>query len=181
MSFRNSTSSFGSVAKFFHWLISPLIILMLAFGFFMGDFPENAQGLIYGTHKLIGLTILFLMLLRLSWALVNPKPELPADTKAWQLLAERMVHFLLYMFALLMPLVGWIGSVAGGKPPRLGSIEFNLPIAPNKALAGAAFEMHETIAFILIALIVVHVGAALYHHVVKKDNILIRMLPNRRG
>lgn len=177
MSLRNTHLAYGSVAKFFHWATSVLIILMLVFGFFLEDVPKDYQPTTYNLHKLTGLTILLLMLMRLTWTLMNPKPALPADTLAWQRYAERVVHFMLYLFAILMPLVGWVGSVAGGRPPRVGDFYFNLPIAPNKALAEAAFETHELVAFILIFLISVHALAAMYHHYVKRDNILRRMLP----
>lgn len=180
MSYRNTLSSYGSVAKTFHWLISVLVICMLIFGYFLGDFPKDVQPLTYNLHKMTGITILFLMTLRLLWALVNPKPELPIGTLSWQRTAERIGHFTLYLFVILMPLSGWIGSVASGRPPHLGNVNFELPVPKDKALAGAAFDMHGTAAIILIVLLIGHVLAALYHHYIKKDNILIRMLPNGR-
>jgi len=179
MSLRNTTTAYGSVSKFFHWLISTLIILMLIFGYFLDDFPKDIQPITYNIHKLTGLTILALMVLRLLWALANPKPVLPTDTLPWQRTAERMTHFMFYVFVILMPLAGWIGSIAENRPPHLGGFNFELPIPRDKALAGAAFNMHGTVAIVLIVLISAHVLAALYHHFIRKDNILVRMLPGR--
>lgn len=176
MSYRNTDTSYGSVAKFFHWLISALIIFMLIFGYFLDDVPKDYQPITYNIHKLTGLTILCLMVLRLGWALINPKPVLLVALP-WERLAERMVHFMLYLFAILMPLAGWVGSVAANRPPHLGRLQFELPISQNKALSNAAFDVHGTTAIILIVLISVHVLAALYHHFIKRDNILVRMLP----
>jgi len=179
MALHNTSSSYGSVAKFFHWVISLLIIFMLVFGYFLGDFPESMQDFIYNFHKLIGLLVLALMLCRFVWALFNTKPALPSLTPAWQQSAERIFHFALYLFAFLMPLSGWVGSVADNRPPHLGNFQFNLPIKPSKALGHAAFDVHGTTAIILIVLISIHVLAALYHHFIKRDDILLRMLPNR--
>ena len=178
MSLRNTAASYGSVAKFFHWLISILIIFMLIFGYFLDDVPKDYQPMSYNIHKLTGLAILALMVLRLIWALVNPKPVLPTETLPWERLTVRMVHFMLYLFVILMPLAGWIGSVADNRPPHLGAINFELPIPQDKALANAAFDVHGTVAIILIVLISLHLLAALYHHFIKRDDILVRMLPN---
>ncbi|RDI46482.1 cytochrome b [Aquicella lusitana] len=177
MSLRNTVSTYGSVAKFFHWLIFLLLFFMIVFGFFLEDLPKDYQPVAYNLHKLTGLTILALMVLRGFWALVNPKPALPADTLAWQRMAERIVHFLFYVAVITMPLAGWIGSVAGGRPPHLGDFKFTLPIEQNKALAEAAFELHGIVAIVIIVLFVIHVTAALYHHYIKRDDVLRRMLP----
>lgn len=177
MSFRNTSNSFGSVAKFFHWVISPLVILMLAFGFFMEDVPEDYKGLVYNTHKLVGLTILFLMVLRLLWALTNPKPVQPRTTAPLLRLSAQLVHYALYLFVIVMAAAGWVGAVAGGRPPHLGDFMFSLPIEQDKGLAETAFTIHGYVAWVLIALVTVHVLAALYHHLVKKDEVLSRMLP----
>lgn len=173
----NTELTYGSVAKFFHWTIFILVALMLTGGFFLEDVPEAWQRTAYNGHKLIGLTILTLMLLRALWALINTKPTLPRDTKPWEKVAEHVVHGLLYVLLIAMPLAGWIGATAGGRPPKLGDIALALPVAENKALKEWAFGWHETIAFMLIALLCLHVGAALYHHFFKRDDVLRRMLP----
>ena len=177
---RNTLTSYGVVAKFFHWTIAFLIIFMLTFGYFLGDFPEAYKGTVYNLHKLTGLLILSLMLLRLCWALMNPKPILPVTIPGWQLVAERVVHCSLYIAAIGMPLAGWIGSCAAGRYPHVGDLEFILPIPQNKGIVEAAFNMHSIFAIALIILISIHALAALYHHFVKQDQILKRMLPSRR-
>jgi cytochrome b561 len=180
MSLHNTSTSYGSIAKFFHWLIATLIIGMLCYGFFLDDFPKDIQPITYNIHKLIGLSILTLITLRLLWAVTNAKPVLPADVGPWQRFAERIFHFLLYMFAFMMPLAGWIGSMAEGRAPHIGDVTLGFAIPKNKALADAAFQIHGNVAIILITLISLHVLAALYHHFIRRDNILVRMLPNYR-
>lgn len=180
MSLKNTELTYGSVAKFFHWLLFILILLMLVYGYFLDDFPKSYQPFTYNLHKLIGLTILILMLARALWALCNVKPKLPADTLPWERTAEKTIHFLLYFLIIAMPCAGLIGSVAGGKLPHLGNLKITLPIAQNKTLAELSFSVHNTLALIIICLISVHVLAALYHHFIKKDNVLRRMMPSRR-
>ena len=177
MQLRNTSTTYGAVSKFFHWLIFLLVLAMLIFGYFLDDVPKEYKAVAYNLHKLTGLTILLLMLLRLMWALTNSKPLLPAETSCWQRGAERIVHGLLYAALIGMPLAGWIGAVAGEKPPHLGDFQFNLPIAPSKALKNTAFDIHGYLAITIIVLVSVHALAALYHHFIKKDNILKRMLP----
>lgn len=150
---------------------------MIVGGFCLGYVPKEYKGVIYNLHKLTGLTILLLMLIRLIWKMVNVKPLLPPDTAAWQRRAERAVHNLLYLLMIAMPLAGWIGSSSAGKAPHIGDISFALSIPENKALIETMFEMHELIAYGIITLVSIHVVAALYHHYGKKDNVLRRMLP----
>jgi len=178
MALRNSQVAYGSVAKFFHWLIFLLVLFMIIYGYSLQYVPKDYQAFAYNIHKLTGVTILTLMILRLLWALSNPKPLLPLDVPHWERLLERFVHALLYLVLIVMPLAGWIGSVAGGRPPHIGDINLWLPIEQNKALAEAAFNVHNTTAIIIIVLVSLHILAALYHHFIKRDDILRRMMPH---
>ncbi len=181
MSLKNSTTTYGSAAQFLHWTIFLLVLIMIPLGYVMGDISDKAlRGQIVNIHKLIGILILILMLVRASWALRNVKPVLPFGTPLWQKRCERGLHFLLYAGLIIMPLSGWMGSVAAGRPPHLDHIVFELPIAQSKSVSGFAFDyIHVPLAIILIVLISIHILAALYHYFIKKDDILRRMLPHR--
>ena len=179
MPFKNTMTSYGSVTKFFHWLIFLLLFFMIIYGFFLDDFPKSYQPLTYNIHKLIGLLILVLMIMRGTWALFNVKPPLPFNISTWQRWAERSVHLALYFFVFAMPLAGWIGSSAAGRLPHLGPYALALKVPQNKSLVETSFYLHNKIAFVLIALFCIHAGAALYHQFVRKDDILKRMLPTR--
>ncbi|VVC76825.1 hypothetical protein AQUSIP_21520 [Aquicella siphonis] len=181
MGVKNTTTYYGSISQLLHWIIFLLVAGMLILGFVMGDVSDKTlRGEMINIHKLTGVLILVLMLLRVLWALYNVKPVLPFQTPAWQRLAERSMHVLLYLGLIIMPLSGLVGSVAGGKPPVLDGISIRLPIGLNKPLAKMAFEyVHEPLAVVLIVLISIHIIAALYHHFIKRDDILRRMLPSR--
>ncbi len=180
MSYKNTLTSYGSVSKFFHWFIAVLVLLMLCFGFFLENIPEAWKGVAYNVHKVTGVSILFLMILRIGWALINTKPMLPPNSGAIERLAAHSVHDLLYLCLIVMPLAGWIGASAAGRPPHLGGWEWLLPVAKSKALSMTGFAVHNTIAIVLAFLITIHILAAFFHHYILKDEILRRMLPNRR-
>lgn len=174
---KNTYSTYGSFSKTLHWLIFFLLLFMLIYGYSLEFVPKAYQGMAYNIHKLTGLTILVLMLLRLLWKLSNVTPLLPADTPPWQRGLDHLVQWLLYLTVIGMPIAGWVGASAMGRPPSLGKIALALPIEHNKTLADQAFLVHNTIAVIIIVLVSVHILAALYHYIIKKDRILERMLP----
>lgn len=176
MALRNSETSYGCIAKYFHWLMAILLIGMLIFGFFLDDIPKEYKGLAFTIHKLTGLFILFLAVLRLIWTTINLKPSLPLDILPWQRFFERFIHYSLYVLIIVMPLAGFLGAVAGGRPPRLGPIVFSLPINKSENVSSLAFFFHDKIAILLIIFISIHVLAAFYHHFIKADDVLRRMV-----
>jgi cytochrome b561 len=181
MSLRNTTSTYGSVAKFLHWLIALLVIGMLIIGA-MFDYFESIgiKGQVMAIHKATGVTILGLMLLRLLWALTNPKPRLPEHINALQGFLARSVHVLFYILLIGLPINGILLSSFAGRPINFyGLFEFILPVTSNKALAKQLSEIHEILAWTVLGLLVAHVFAALLHHFYYKDNVLRRMLPGQ--
>lgn len=175
-SFTNTGSSYGPISKFFHWVVGVLVILML-FSYFLSDIPDKVlRGVAFNAHKLIGLTILALMILRLLWAWRNPKPSLP-NTKLWERWLEHLVHWSLYLAIIIMPIAGWVGTSAGGFPPRIGKHTLDLPLQKSDSLSDLSFSVHNSLAIVIIVLVSLHVLAALFHYLIKKDNVLQRMLP----
>lgn len=178
MTLRNSTSTYGGVTKLLHWLVFILVVVLLIVGFTVEDIGDKAiRSNILNVHKLTGLTVLFLMLLRALWALTNPKPALPSDTPHWQRIAERIVHVSLYLALIAMPVSGWVMTSAAGKPPHFFNWILALPVPQNKPLSDYAWLTHEVLSLVIIILVSIHVAAALYHFFIKKDNIMQRMLP----
>lgn len=172
----NTQNSYGTISKIFHWIIFLLALVMVFVGYFMGDIKDEAlRGQVVNVHKMVGLAILVMMVLRAIWASFNTKPSLPG-TPVWEKWAERFVHYSLYAILFAMPIAGWVMSVAAGYAPRLGSWSISLPIPQSKTTSDTAFTVHNTLAIVLIVFVSIHVLAALYHYFFKKDNVLQRML-----
>lgn len=178
---KNTSSTYGSISKIFHWLIFSLVLIIIPLGYFMGDVSDKAlRGEVINLHKLLGLSILAIVVLRLLWMLINIKPKSNVDAPIWQRWAEKIVHYGLYICLFVMPLSGYIGSLSAGRAPHLGSFSLQMPLAKRESWAEFLFEsIHEPLAVIFIALITVHILAALYHHFIAKDNVLRRMLFGR--
>ena len=181
MAIKSNDRQWGSVARTFHWLMALLIIGNGALGLYMHELnPSMDKISIYAIHKSIGLTVLALFLLRLSWRWFDPRPrDLPMAR--WQKLAAHAAHGALYLLMLAMPLSGWLFNSAHGNPLQWFKF-FNLPalVEQNEDLADFFGDAHETLFWILVAVLVAHVGGALMHHFVERDNTLRRMLPFSR-
>lgn len=178
---KNTLDSYGSVAKFFHWLIFLLVAGLVIAGFFMSDLKNpELQGMVYNTHKITGITVLCLILLRLGWRLINPKPYLVFQQKTWEKLLEYLVHGLLYAVLVAMPITGLWMSTADGKAPHFFNYIISMPgVGINPAQADLMYGLHQKLAWTLIALVSLHVLAALKHHFYDKDNVLKGMMPKK--
>lgn len=174
---------YDSVAVTLHWLIAALIILMLAVGLVMEGLPVSIKFVVYNLHKSTGITIIGLSIFRLVWRLLNPPPTLPADMSRSQKFLAHTAHWMLYGFMITMPISGWLMVSALPQYPivffGLGEAPF-LPmpqLADPKAASAFLKSIHETLADGALVLLAMHIGAALQHHFIKRDTILLRMLP----
>ena len=176
---RNDADSWGAAAKAFHWTMALLVLAQIVLGLMAVGWhlsPTKIQ--LFFWHKSTGMLILALLALRLAWRLANPTPALPADTPAWERAAARGGHALLYVLMAALPITGWIVNSAANIPFRIFWV-IPLPalVAPDKSLADAVALVHRGL-FVLLALVLIaHIGAALRHHFVKRNDILTRMLP----
>ena len=179
MQWRNSIHSYGAVAKAFHWPLALVIIGMLAVGIYMEGLPVSPEKFsLYGWHKSVGVMVFALMLLRLGWKLMNVSPALPDGMRLHERMAAKGTHLAFYLLLLAMPVSGWLMSSTAGFPVSVFGW-FTLPdlLAPDTQLKELFTTIHELIGYALISLISVHVAAALYHHFIRKDTVLRRMLP----
>jgi len=168
----NTRSSYGSVAKFFHWTVALLIIGMLIFGYLMVGLTALT------VHKFIGLAILTLATFRLLWMLFNPHPQLPAGNPLLDTIAARGAQALLYVCMFGMPLSGWAMATGFGVPPHIGTLTLAMPGINIDHSIGSLFEtIHNTLAIGLIVILCLHVLGALKHYFIDKDNVLQKMLP----
>lgn len=177
----NTADAWGAPAKFFHWMVALLILVQIALGFAAALWRLSPLKLeLFVWHKSTGMLILVLMLARLAWRLANPSPSLPLQTPAWERYAAHASHALLYLLAVALPLSGWVINSAAGVP---FSIFWLVPlpaiVAPDERLEELAKLVHFSLLVALCLVLAVHIAAALRHHFVKRNAILIRMLPGR--
>lgn len=179
MQLTNTSTRYGWVIIFLHWLMAILIIGMLALGLYMVGLPNNLQKLkLYGWHKEFGLLVLMLATFRIGWRFANVTPVLPYDMPNIQKFLAHSVHWALYILMFAMPLTGWLLTSAAGLAPSFFGL-FVLPVlvAPNQELMQLFALIHTWLGYAFIGLICAHAGAALQHHFINKDDILRRILP----
>lgn len=177
MQLKNTRDRFGLIAILLHWLMAILIIGLVCMGLYMTELPVSKQKLIYyGWHKEFGMLVLMLVGVRLSWRLYNINPTL-VELPTWERVAARTVHWAFYFFMFLQPITGWLISSAAGLPVSFFGL-FVIPslIPANEEQRMFFTEMHQWLAYALIATFFLHVGAALKHYFINKDNIMQRML-----
>ncbi len=178
MSALSNTQRWGTVARLLHWVMALGIIVNGAWGLWMvGLAPSMKKINIFALHKSIGLTLLALALLRLAWRMIDRHPQAEPAPR-WQHLAARATHVGLYGLILAIPLSGWWFNSASGYPLQWFK-RFNLPAlgSHDSGLASIALAMHQYLFWLLIVVLVLHIGAALKHHYLDRDNTLARMLP----
>ena len=171
---------YRSGAKWLHWLIALMVFGLLGVGLYMTDMRISPQKIqLYMTHKSLGLTVLMLMLLRLAYRIKNPAPALPAGIPGWQKAASQITHLLLYLLLFAMPISGWLMNGASGFPMKyFGLVRVPDLLARNQEYLALFKAVHFYIAWTLMAVIALHVLAALKHHFIDRDTILRRMLPS---
>ena len=156
---------YTTVSAWFHWISATLIFVQLYTGFTFHDMDRGpARTDMFEWHKLIGVTILVLAIARLLHRLTVPPPALPDAMPGWQKLAARASHFLLYAAMIFIPYTG-VANVAGRAEGGMIDLKFGIPFPalPGDTPLGNLGESHETLVKLLIALMIVHVAAGLYH------------------
>jgi cytochrome b561 len=179
MFFRNTSEQFGVVAKTFHWLTLALLLGSFTLALTMIDLPLSPRKLqFYSWHKWFGVTVFLVTILRLGWRLLNPAPAQPVGMPRWQRRLAGLSHAALYAILIIMPLTGWVMSSALNLPlVYLGIIYIPSPFGVDPALGESMKLVHSGLAITLLVLVGVHVTAALYHHVILRNDVLRRMLP----
>ena len=179
---RYTTDRYNSVAKGLHWLMALLIIGLIPLGLYMHELPLSPQKLqLYSWHKWAGVAVFVLLLVRVAWRLAFPPPLLPWHMSRLQQQAAHAGHLALYLLMLALPLSGWLMSSAKGvQTVWLGVLPLPDLIGKDKVLGAQLAELHELLSWTLVALLVAHIGAALKHHWIDRDDVLTRMLPARR-
>ncbi|MBK7767583.1 MAG: cytochrome b [Sulfuritalea sp.] len=176
---RGSGTRYGGVAIGLHWLVALAIVGSFSVGLYMHDLPLSPEKLkLYSWHKWAGVTIFLFVLVRLGWRLLHRPPELPAAMPAWQRKVAAATHVLLYLLMFAVPLTGWLMSSAKGfQTVYFGVLPLPDLLVKDAELGDLLQQVHKLLNFSMAALVVAHLGAALKHHFIDRDDVLARMLP----
>jgi cytochrome b561 len=169
---------FNPYARLLHWLMALMVIAMLFIGVGMVSTTTEAYARLVAIHKPLGAAILLLVLVRLGVRFRHRPPPLPSDLPAWQRHAATLSHWLLYALMLLMPLIGWAMLSAGGYPVTLlDGVTLPALVPLDPALFAFLRGAHRYLALLLFATFLLHLAAALFHALIRRDAVLPSMLP----
>ena len=163
-------------ARALHWLMAILIAGMLALGWYMLSIENDPGSDWYFTlHKSIGIVVLILAVLRLLWRSGHAPAALPVQVPRWQVKASKLSHWALYGLMFAMPVAGLTGALLSKDGVTFFGVQLPRLLAPNHDLAELFFSAHAVIAWALVAVISLHVLAALKHLLLDKDGVFQRM------
>jgi cytochrome b561 len=169
---------YGVVAKTLHWLIFALLAVQYAIGSIMPHIGRKTlnEGWV-NWHFSVGAAILFFIVIRLVWRLLHPVPQL-ATLAPWERVVSGLTHWALYLLVLAMTLLGWAATNSRGWDVNL----FGIVTLPKISPTGSAWghecgDIHNILVYVLLGFILLHVVGALYHHFIKHDRVVARMLP----
>ncbi|HEU4625221.1 MAG TPA: cytochrome b [Steroidobacteraceae bacterium] len=178
---KEASARYGSLLISLHWLMLLLIVAVYACIELRELYPtgsEIREGL-KTWHFMLGIAVFALVWVRLLARFVRAVPPIVPQPPRWQLFLAHLTELAIYLFMIVMPLLGWLILSAENRPVPFFGIELPALIGPNKALAKQLEEIHETVGNVGYFLIGIHAAAALAHHYLHRDNTLVRMLPSR--
>ena len=165
-----------------HWAVALLIFAAFPLGVYMHDLPLSPDKLrLFSYHKWLGITVLLLAVLRVASRVAFAAPPLPVAMRPWERRATFAMHALLYALIFAVPLSGWLMSSASGfQTVWFGVLPLPDWVPMNKALAESLKALHKSLNLLLLVLVLVHMAAALKHHFIARDEVLVRMMPRWR-
>lgn len=183
----NTPLTYGAVSKTFHWLTALLILTAFPLGMIANGYPYDTsaqltvKATLFSVHKTVGVTVFFVALARILWALTQTKPGLLHADRRLESFAAETAHWMLYISLVIVPLSGWLHHAAtAGFAPIWWPFGQSLPMVPqSEAVAGFFSGWHVVFTKVLAASVLLHIAGALKHHVIDRDSTLRRMLPGR--
>jgi cytochrome b561 len=170
-------SHFSAPSRILHWTMAVLILAMLFVGVGMVSTVSRLHLTLLALHRPLGIALLALVVLRAAVRLIYGAPSLPTELPGWQRAAAHASHLVLYVLMVAMPLIGWSMLSAGGYPVVLAGGVHLPPIAPHNVVLYAALRTaHTWLAFALFATVLMHLGAALFHALIRRDGVLASMV-----
>ncbi len=183
MTYGTRTDRYPATSKLLHWLVAGCVLMTAPVAIAMTRIDKGpTQDALYNFHKSLGVLILILMVLRLVNRLAAGALAAEPGIEPWQKTVSSIVHTSLYVLLLAMPVVGYFANSAyGASTPFFGLFEIPAIVGQNEGLATQLFTLHRWVGWIVILLVLTHVSAALYHHFIRRDAVLKRMLPRAMG
>ncbi|MFM0551801.1 cytochrome b [Paraburkholderia sediminicola] len=178
---RPTRTHFSPLARLLHWTMAPLIIAMLFIGVGMVATVSSAHNTLIAIHRPLGIALLLLVVLRVGVRITRGSPPLPGDMPTPQRFAAKASHLVLYVLMAAMPLIGWAMLSAAGYPITLYGPLHLPPIAPhNVELFALLRALHTWLAFALFATVLLHLAAALFHGLIRRDGVFSSMARGER-
>ena len=183
MSWKNTTTRYGSLPIALHWLMLALLVAVYCTMEFKGIYKKSTPGrdAIMMWHYMLGLAVFALVWLRALARLAGTRPAIEPALPGWQAALAKAGHWALYALMIGLPMLGWLTLSAKGEPIPFFGLELPPLIGKSEALAKTLKAVHEWIAKAGYFVIGLHAAAALYHHYVRRDNTLRLMLPEKGG
>jgi cytochrome b561 len=176
----SSQNKYNGLARLLHWLVVLLLIAQYAVAWTMPDIRRDTLpvGLV-AWHLSLGTALLFVMVARLLWRVLHPAP--PSQGPELLMRLSKLGHASIYVLLFVVPILGWINASSRGYAVTLfGAIPLPPLSATGSGFGHEAGDIHALLTWVLLALIGVHVLAALYHHFVLRDDTLSRMMPGQK-
>ena len=179
MLIKNTAEQFGLVAKLIHWVIALLILGLTWLGWYMVDLsyydPWSQDALL--AHKSLGMIVLGLALFKVVWLMISPTPEPLPTLKDWEHTSSKLVHWILILSMFVIPITGYLISTSeGAAVPIFNWFDVPALFVADEATRDLAIDVHYYVAYAILAVVVVHAGAAFKHQFVTRDGTLKRML-----
>lgn len=178
--------AYSAAARHMHWVTAGAVLLMVPLGLAMTyrgntlDIWDGLTDALYSSHKVLGFLVLWLVAGRLAYRLIKGAPPDEPTLLWWHKAASHLVHWLLYGLLIVVPLLGWIGVSLYPSLKVFGLVDLPALASPNEELAKTVLGVHGKLAIAMALLACSHIAAALYHHLIRKDGVLRRMLPRLR-
>ena len=172
-----TTRGYALPMRIMHWLMALMMIYVIVVGFLMGN--DFKVGVHYDYHRATGFLLMLLVVVRFGLKLTT-KPPIPLHVgvpgpRQW---AARIVHSMLYLLLVIQPFLGWYATNAWGvaKIPFFFGMTLPRIVEKDRALGNYLLEIHHYVGFLITLLVVMHISAALFHHFVERDGLILRML-----
>lgn len=180
---RADEEHYSGIARLFHWVSAVVVLGLIVSGLLMVwrgkdlNIWDNLTNTLYSSHKTFGLLFLILIIARLGYRLMHGAPRDEPTLEPFQRVVSHLTHWGIYGLLLALPVLGWVGISMFPALNILGGLNAPAITGPDRAMSQQVFWIHGTAAYLLIVLVAMHVGAALYHHFIRGDGVLRRMMP----